>query len=816
MSIYAFGLSKLPDPAHRILGACAYIRGYEGMHRKNVIILLLIAFCVFAAAGVFFRSHRSFPTVDARAPSHYFIARDHFDRERLRCDFTIGFDRFRMKDLWALPLQPCSLGYGWSEPTRHGIAAFAKHADLEFFVDSPHWTHLVLRVMAVENQKDDRVQKMRVRLNDRRLATVEIPNRWTTIGIEIPPETLRAGTNTFKFSFTHRAPLPGPHRQKTQTRFAVRIKEAELADAPPRQGLIVEAGRWIARGDLAPPSKHPVQIFDRTRDRFVVPESGALVMPMRLPAAAFAIQVEIAAPPGLDCRETRLIMDLQSLTTGEHSSTTLSTAELCDDRGDRAFTAEVPTDRFAGEDCVLSFAVQPEPAGSVIEIGRPRPITRPPSTAGGSDGKAGTQPGRRPDIVLITLDAARPHHFSCYGYDRLTTPNIDRLSEDSLIFTNVFALVPNTRRSVPTMITGLSFLNHQVIDDDSTLSDEATTLAEYLRDAGYRTACFSANPNNSRAIGDDQGYDEFFELWTEVPRTVSRTPDYLTQRALKWLAGFDESKPLHLQLHFVPPHAPYEPAPEFDLFTDPADDGWCDGTPRTLRLIDKDLRTANDADLAQITALYDGNLRAVDDSVERVLDALRSRERWQDTVVLVTSDHGEALFEHRRMLHNNTVFDEMLRVPFILRLPGGRYPDGVDLDRLATLADLVPTLLATTSVRPATALDGADLLQPGASTDVRSVLARTIHPYPLRVLRTPRWKLVLTTSGQAQLYDLASDPGEHQNIGFENLPMLVGLGQLLTQRLAVPPSLAGTRSTTEAPLADQEMLKALGYVEESQ
>ena len=783
------------------------------MRRTHVVILLIIACCITAAVTMYFRSDRTFPTVDARAPSHYFIARDHFDRERLRCDFTIGFDRFRMNDLWALPLQPCSLGYGWSEPTQRGVAVSANRADLDFFVDNPHWTHLVLRIKAVRDQKKDRIQKMKVRLNGRRLATTEIPHRWTTIGIEIPSGALRTGVNTFKFSFTHRAPLPGPHRQKIQPRFAVRIQEIELAAAPPPQGLIAEARRWIARDDRAALPQHPVQIFDHARDRFVVQEAGTLVMPMRFPVTAETLEFEVSAPAGLDCRETRIILDVQSLTTGEHISTTLSTAELCEGSGDRAFTAEVPIDQFTGEDCVLSFAVQPAPTGSAIEIGRPRPITRPPPTAGGSDEKAGTQPSRRPDIVLITLDAARPDQFSCYGYDRPTTPNIDLMSAESLVFTNVFALVPNTRPSVPTMITGLSYLNHQVAEDDSTLPDEAKTLAEYLREAGYATACFSANPNNSRAIGDDQGYDEFFELWTEVPRAVSKTPDYLTQRALEWLNGFDDSKPLHLQLHFLPPHAPYEPAPGFDLFTDPSYDGWCDGTPRTLHQIDKALRAADDADLTQITALYDGNLRAVDASVAQVLDTLRGRDRWKDTVVLVTSDHGEAFFEHRRMLHSKTVFDEMLRVPFILRLPGGRHPNGVDLDRLATLADLTPTLLAAASVQPTATLDGTDLLQPGAVTDARNIVVRTAHHYPLRALRTPRWKLVLTTSGQAQLYDLASDPGEHQNIGFENLPMLVGLGRLLTQRLAVPPSLAGTRSTTEAPVADQEMLEALGYVE---
>jgi len=165
------------------------------------------------------------------------------------------------------------------------------------------------------------------------------------------------------------------------------------------------------------------------------------------------------------------------------------------------------------------------------------------------------------------------------------------------------------------------------------------------------------------------------------------------------------------------------------------------------------------------------------------------------------------------LMHNNTVYDEMLRVLFILRMPGGRLPDGVDLDRLATLADLTPTLLAAASVQPPATLDGADLLQPGAANEARYVIARTAHRYPLRALRTPRWKLILTSSGQAQLFDMASDPGEHHNVGFDNLPMLVGLGQRLTRQLAIPPSLAGVRSTSEAPLADQEMLEALGYVE---
>ena len=185
-------------------------------------------------------------------------------------------------------------------------------------------------------------------------------------------------------------------------------------------------------------------------------------------------------------------------------------------------------------------------------------------------------------------------------------------------------------------------------------------------------------------------------------------------------------------------------------------------------------------------------------------------------MVLVTSDHGEAFAEHGRMLHNNTVYDEMLRVPFILHMPQVFDRVGVDLDRTATLADIVPTLLAATSIRPATPLDGIDLLEllqrPPVAGE-RSVVARTAHPEPLRCLRTPHWKVILTPSGQGELYDLVADPGEHRNAAFDNLPIFIGLGQLLTRRLTAPPGLDLFARTENLPDEEREMLRTLGYLE---
>jgi arylsulfatase A-like enzyme len=422
----------------------------------------------------------------------------------------------------------------------------------------------------------------------------------------------------------------------------------------------------------------------------------------------------------------------------------------------------------------------------------------------------------QPDIILITLDASRPDHFSCYGYGRPTTPNIDRLAEASLVFTNAFALVPATRFSVPTMVTGLSFINHQVSTDDSMLADEATTLAEHLRGAGYRTACFSATPNNSTIFGLEQGYDEFHQLWTEYSQDESMDPHLLSARAVDWLERNGSSRPVHLQLHYVPPHAPYSPAPRFDLFTDPGYVGPFDGHPPSILWPAEGRRQPRATDLEHMIASYDGNLRAADDAVSQVVKALQARPRWSNTVVLITSDHGEAFFEHGEMDHNKTVYDEMLRVPFILRLPPGISTPKIDLDRLVTLADIVPTLLATASLESDMELDGINLLggpQPTRQADGRMFVVQTAQRRPTRGLRSSRWKVILTNVGRGELYDLDRDPDERVNLRFDRNTDFLAMAALLVQRFSVDPRLPKKYRRDRVEEKDRKMLEALGYVD---
>jgi len=416
---------------------------------------------------------------------------------------------------------------------------------------------------------------------------------------------------------------------------------------------------------------------------------------------------------------------------------------------------------------------------------------------------------------MITLDAARADHFGCYGYRRPTTPNIDRLAKESLVFPNAYALAPYTLNSVATMITGLSFFDHGVVAKGDTLSDDATTLAESLRTAGYRTVCFSSTPNNSQSRNFHQGYDEFHEVWRTKVGLRNRNPHLLSRQAARWLSTYDDSAPLHIQLHYVPPHGPYTPAPQFDLFSDPDYHGRFDGESTTLWAInDRRLRPTK-TDLRQIVALYDGNLRAADDAVGMVLDALRRRPRWRQTVVLITADHGEAFFEHGMMSHSSTVYGEMLRVPFILRAPSSRGRPEVSTFGLVSLADIVPTLLGTAGLRHAGPTEGTDLLLPPGqnSPGGRYLVTRNGNELPLLGLRSLRWSAILAPTGHGELYDLATDPEEVRDLYLDEPARFAGLALLISRRVDRPPSLSASTQRVEIDHEERSMLEALGYVE---
>ena len=195
-----------------------------------------------------------------------------------------------------------------------------------------------------------------------------------------------------------------------------------------------------------------------------------------------------------------------------------------------------------------------------------------------------------------------------------------------------------------------------------------------------------------------------------------------------------------------------------------------------------------------------------------LIEALRDRPRWNDTVVLITSDHGEAFLEHGRMEHNSTLYSEMLHVPFVLRMPTWYDPAGVRTDRLVTLADIKPTLLSAAGLAPETSMDAVDLLADSAGPDTRFMVSRTATNPTLHGIRTARWNLLAGASGPAALFDLEADPGEHDDARLTNPARYAGLGRILAARIALPPSLEVATESADITDDERELLEALGYV----
>ncbi len=446
--------------------------------------------------------------------------------------------------------------------------------------------------------------------------------------------------------------------------------------------------------------------------------------------------------------------------------------------------------------------------------GRDLAAVRVPLTTSPDQPPDGQSPdGQSPDVILIILDAARGDRFPGWDYKRQTMPNIERLATEAVVFRNAFAECPTTSCSIPALITGVSLLAGGDVGRGRQMSTELTTLAEYLSRIGYRTVGFSATPNNSAARNMHQGFDSFHELWGRD--NPDHGPFNLSRLAIEVLRSQPPDQPLYLQLHYLPPHQPYSPGSEYDRFTDKSYSGPI--VPRmSLKKYSLGEAALGPSDLAQLIALYDGNMLRADAAVGELLSAMRQTDRYENSIIIVTSDHGEAFMEHGYQGHNTTLFDEMLHVPLIVRLPERQRPSRVDPTQLTSLLDVVPTVLGRLNLNPSREVDGWDLLGVNAlSASGRTLVARTSHPdQPMISVRTRHWKSISWPKHQVQmLFDLVSDPRERENRVGDNPLIFTNLGLVARERLlrARARGLEGDDVTLD-PEAE-EALRALGYLD---
>jgi len=419
-----------------------------------------------------------------------------------------------------------------------------------------------------------------------------------------------------------------------------------------------------------------------------------------------------------------------------------------------------------------------------------------------------------PNLVMILLDAARPDHMGIYGYPKDTTPHIDAWAGKSRIFTNAVATAPYTVNSVATIVTGLSFFTHGVVDLSDRLSSEALTIAEYLHHAGYETVAFSSTPNNSPSKGFGQGFDRFYEVWKGQGGLNGHDPGLLCREVEQWIDTRKSPSPFFLLIHMVPPHSPYSPPPEHDLFGSPDFQGTLTGDRPTLEAIAQGRKILSKEEKERIISLYDGNLHWADAAVGTLLSTLESRGLAKTTLTVLTADHGEAFFEHGSTEHNTTLYEEMIHIPLIIRVPDQERSEPSFSDDLVSTLDLSATLAAAAGLPPLPGTDGRNILQdPLPERNSYSCLMRSAGNHPWLGFRTPCWSLLLSPDLTFELYHLKTDPYQETDLSVKKQNILRSLLiRFHTSASIVPPRFDGGTS----PPPDEETqatLRSLGYLQ---
>ena len=359
-------------------------------------------------------------------------------------------------------------------------------------------------------------------------------------------------------------------------------------------------------------------------------------------------------------------------------------------------------------------------------------------------------------MLLISIDSLRADHLGCYGYqsatapDQRTSPRIDALAAEGILFEQAVSTTSWTLPAHMAMLTGLPDELHGVRDFHHRLHPERTLLAEVFQDSGWRTAGFWSGPNLSPEFGFARGfelYEDCSGLDADDPTTrvvqPSGSEDEAAALALQalhershqtttgplvvaafeeWLGSLSADEPFFAFAHLWDVHYDWNPPAEYDLFdTDydgPVTSGEYDRLDEMLG------RPPARRDLDHLRALYDGELLFTDHQVGRLLDLLEAAERLDDTLIVLTSDHGEAFYEHKRIGHKFSLHEEELRVPLLLRWPG-RVPAGRRVDTLASLVDLVPTVLELSDLTlDGRRDDGAALHRPREGCESRDALVR--------------------------------------------------------------------------------------------
>lgn len=465
-----------------------------------------------------------------------------------------------------------------------------------------------------------------------------------------------------------------------------------------------------------------------------------------------------------------------------------------------------------------------------------------------------------PNLVVILIDTLRADHLGVYGYDRPTSPRIDAIARNSVVFNRAVAQAAWTKPSVASLFTGRFVHNHGVIRSRDTLGTDMPTIATLVSGAGYRTAGFSSNPWITPEFRFDRGFDEFESgramgpQLTNLYRTIRRVErllkrfglrppiassvfgwagrsnsgnaerdEQLVASVVEWLAGAGDRNPFFIYVHLIGPHDPYDPPQRFaDAFARSREPAPHLPPPRVQTIFER-AEAMPDAARDRMVDQYDGAIAHADYLVGRIDDQLHRLGLVDDTILVIVSDHGEEFYEHGNWRHGNQLYDEVVRVPMLVRLPGGQATVRRDP---AMLVDLLPTVVDLLGVPVAAeglgAIDGRPLFPAPAAFDQSTFSEHWWFQggtYVSQAAARNGFKLTSTRDEaggrqREELYDLRRDPGERNDMSGSAEARdeeIVGLRTVLADLADDGVAEAGGK-VRKIDSETAERLRALGYL----
>ncbi|HJZ98673.1 MAG TPA: sulfatase [Candidatus Solibacter sp.] len=472
----------------------------------------------------------------------------------------------------------------------------------------------------------------------------------------------------------------------------------------------------------------------------------------------------------------------------------------------------------------------------------------PSSATAEAAGPAGSS--TRPNVLLIVMDTVRADHLSLYGYNRDTTPNLRALARDSVVYPNTLAPSDVTLTSHASLFTGMYPSWHGAYCDPpnatygGTLSAKTPTLAEITKANGYSTLAVVANMFLRSDFGLGRGFDEF-----HLPRPVALLPadtPYLLRRAVRrgLAVGFDTGqfdrlfslgeeidahlfpalakngqKPFFVFMNYMDAHFPYVPPAPFHNVFPGQKAGY---TQQDLEIDQGHIiggQTASLVYLQHCLSKYDGGIAYVDAQIGKVVEWLKRHQAYDNTMIVVASDHGEAFGERSYIGHGNSPYNNVLHVALMIKYPGNAHP-GVE-SQPVSLIDVAPTVLNTLGLKAPTALQGRDL------TRSEALAGRTLYSetFPCPVMR-PRecrdgctshvilqwpYKYIERSNGKRELFDLAHDPLEEHTLYSREREVTAKIRGDLEAWMKTLPAHSSQKQSVGGD--DLRRLKGLGYTQ---